>query len=404
MSDTALPVIFHYGTNTQRLAFTPSPAAGVNQLYIWYETDTNNAYVYTTGWHQISSSSIGTVTNTGTLTSGKTIIGNGSADVTVSSLTATIVKSTSGTLAAATAGTDYVVPWSDICQGRLTTESGVPLSTADRTAQGTIYFTPAIGANAITNGQIALYNGSAVVVVPFTQLSLGLTVTSGKNYDVFVDYNSGTPQLVLSAAWTTDTARADALGVQSGLIIKSGTAAYRWVGTIRASGSNVTADSGGGSTTQVGGQRFVWNAYQQLPRWLRVIDTTNTWSYTVNTTRVADNATAPSNCVEYVVGAAATMLSASLVASVKLANSNNNDARAGIGIDSSTTYSGLVGEAYNALSSGVHMTISSSYDGTPGLGYHYVAWLETGGDGTCIFVGDDGSTGVQSGLRAVLLG
>lgn len=52
----------------------------------------------------------GTVTNTGTLTSGKTIIGNGSADVTVSSLTATVVNSSSGTLgSASTTGSGNVV-------------------------------------------------------------------------------------------------------------------------------------------------------------------------------------------------------------------------------------------------------------------------------------------------------
>lgn len=45
----------------------------------------------------------GTVTNTGTLTSGKTIVGNGSADVTVSSLTANLVASSSGTLSGAVA-------------------------------------------------------------------------------------------------------------------------------------------------------------------------------------------------------------------------------------------------------------------------------------------------------------
>jgi hypothetical protein len=51
MSDTALPVIFTYGTHAARLLFTPSPAAGVNQLYIWYESDTNEEYHYTTAWH-----------------------------------------------------------------------------------------------------------------------------------------------------------------------------------------------------------------------------------------------------------------------------------------------------------------------------------------------------------------
>lgn len=50
-----------------------------------------------------ASTGSGTVTNTGTLTSGKTIVGNGTTDVTVSSLTANLVASSSGTLAGAVA-------------------------------------------------------------------------------------------------------------------------------------------------------------------------------------------------------------------------------------------------------------------------------------------------------------
>jgi len=60
MSDTALPVIIHYGTDAQRLAFTPSPASGVQQLYKWYSTDTDAEWSYTTGWHQTSGSSSAT--------------------------------------------------------------------------------------------------------------------------------------------------------------------------------------------------------------------------------------------------------------------------------------------------------------------------------------------------------
>lgn len=50
MSDTAYPTFQHYGTNAQRLAFTPAPAAGTQPIYIWYETDTNLTYIYTTAW------------------------------------------------------------------------------------------------------------------------------------------------------------------------------------------------------------------------------------------------------------------------------------------------------------------------------------------------------------------
>lgn len=52
----------------------------------------------------------GNVTTSATLTSGKTIQGNGTTDVTVSSLTATVTKYASGTPSAATDGTDYLSP------------------------------------------------------------------------------------------------------------------------------------------------------------------------------------------------------------------------------------------------------------------------------------------------------
>ena len=59
MSDSAYQVFQHYGTNAQRLAFTPNPPTsptGTQPLYIWFETDTSNTYAYTTGWHLISTS------------------------------------------------------------------------------------------------------------------------------------------------------------------------------------------------------------------------------------------------------------------------------------------------------------------------------------------------------------
>ena len=50
MSDTAYPTLQHYGTHAARLAFTPAPASGTQPIYIWYETDTDLTYIYTTAW------------------------------------------------------------------------------------------------------------------------------------------------------------------------------------------------------------------------------------------------------------------------------------------------------------------------------------------------------------------
>jgi hypothetical protein len=54
----------HYGTNAERLAFTPSPPASGQPLYGWRETDTGNTYVYDTAWHLLAAAGAIT-TNTG---------------------------------------------------------------------------------------------------------------------------------------------------------------------------------------------------------------------------------------------------------------------------------------------------------------------------------------------------
>lgn len=56
MSDTTYNKYQHYGTAAERAAFTPSPPAGVKPIYIWYETDTGNTYLYHTSWIQLNSS------------------------------------------------------------------------------------------------------------------------------------------------------------------------------------------------------------------------------------------------------------------------------------------------------------------------------------------------------------
>lgn len=54
MSDNVYSTFQHYGTNAQRLAFVPNPAAGIQPIYIWFETDTGDTYLYDTSWHLIS--------------------------------------------------------------------------------------------------------------------------------------------------------------------------------------------------------------------------------------------------------------------------------------------------------------------------------------------------------------
>lgn len=135
-------------------------------------------------------------------------------------------------------------------QLRLSLVSGNPISLTDSSSVGTVYYTPYNGS------AIQLYNGSNWEVFALSELSLSLTATQDKNYDIFIDYNAGTPQMVLGTAWTNDTTRADALAYQNGRLVKSGTAAYLYVGTIRANGTNTTIDTEA--------LRYVYNYYNRI--------------------------------------------------------------------------------------------------------------------------------------------
>lgn len=274
--------------------------------------------------------------------------------------------------------------------GRLTTESGVPVSTSNRTAQGTLYYTPYL------NNQVWTYDSSVWTYHTFSEQSLALTVTSGKNYDVFEV--AGT-SIELSAAWTNDTTRADALAQQDGVWVKSSDHSRLWIGTIRASGSNQTADSGGDTTTQVGGQRYVWNYYNQVPRFARVFDSTSTWSYTTQTIRQANGAAG--NKCEYVTGLISTLVTASLVANIDVDSNATFAASSGIGVDATNAFSGNTGSAFNTDPvSGIFVSLPANYSGYPGLGYHFISWNEYGADGGSIFRGAFNAT--HSGLTVNL--
>ncbi len=160
-------------------------------------------------------------------------------------------------------------------QGRLTTESGVPISSSNRTAQSTLYYTPFIG------NKIALYDGTRWGVHSFTERSFAISgLTSGKNYDVFLYDNSGTLTLELSAAWTNDTTRADALTTQDGIYVKSGATTRRWLGVIRTTDTDKIEDS---ETN-----RFVWNLYNQTARPCKSSNNTS-HTYTTSTLREWNN-------------------------------------------------------------------------------------------------------------------
>lgn len=268
-----------------------------------------------------------------------------------------------------------------ICEGRLTTESGVPVSASDRSAQGTIYFTPYNG------NRISLYDGTRWKLYSFSELSLSLTMTVDKNYDVYVYDNSGTLTLELSAAWTNDTTRADALGTQDGIYIKSGTSTRRCVGTIRASASNQTEDS----VTK----RFVWNMYNRVQRNMIKLDSTTSWTYGTNSWRAARGDS--TNRLQMVVGLAESMIETLVIVS---GYGSASDGRIGIDEDGSSTPETTCQVSYVPNTSGsFSLPLLAKLTKIIPLGFHYYQWVEIkDAGGNITFEGANQRAGISGSL------
>jgi len=258
--------------------------------------------------------------------------------------------------------------------GRLTLETGVPASSSDQTAKSTLYYTPYSG------NRIDLWDGSIWRPFLFAETSLSLLLTNNKNYDVFGYINTGTNtlNLELSTAWTTDTARATALTTQDGILVKSGASTRRYLGTLRANGTNVTEDSKA--------RRFVWNHYNRTTRLLATTETMATsWTYTSTAWRQANATT--TNRVNFVVGADDTFVA--LQVNVVLSNSaSGNGGLAAVGYDTTTDYTEMpngvsrIATLRSGSANHVVTGISTNF-GYPAIGHHYCSWNEAGpGTGT----------------------
>ncbi len=269
--------------------------------------------------------------------------------------------------------------------GRLTLTTAVPVTTADVTAAGTLYYTPYQG------NQIPLYNGTSWEMFVFAELSIAVPAVATQVYDVFVDYNAGTPILAL-VAWTNDTTRATALTLQDGVLVKTGATGQRYVGTVRTVAASQLNDSLL--------LRHVWNYYNRVPRPLEVTDATASWTYTTATVRQARGSAA--NQVDVVIGVQEALLDLDLFAN-GINDTGGTDQSVGIGEDSTTTYaSGVWWDASSSTNMAAHARLVKY----PAIGRHVYSWNEwSEAVGTSTWFGTNTKGGtVASGLRGSILG
>lgn len=319
--------------------------------------------------------------------------------------------------------------------GRLTLTTATPETTADVTAATILYYTPYKG------DIISLYDGSNWVPASFVEVSIPLTTTQSgtthtnttidgltdtsqlcagmqvtgtnvaantvinsissstaivvnnattgsatntmtfklppsKVHDVWGYLSAGTVKLEF-LAWTSDTARATALTTQNGVDVKTGDATRRLLGTIR---TTTTA----GQTEDSIARRFVSNRYKDVARAMQVNDATATWVYSTATWRQANANTG--NQLDYVC-CVARPIQAVVVGQVTSGTTVNS--AVGIGVDAIPAASAaVISLSPSVPSSGLSVNMWAYYAGTPGVGRHFITWIEIGsGGGTQTWLG-----------------
>lgn len=315
-------------------------------------------------------------------------------------------------------------------QGRLTLTAGVATPISDVSGAINLYYVPGgVGLS------VPHWNGTDVEDISISAgLSLVLDPASGhsgyhqagKNFDLFVFDDVGTMRLGSGPAWNagtvagSDTARgtgANSTDLESfeGLIVNKNDISLRfgacsgdlvsvaarqatYVGSFRA-----TAD---GQATDTRSRRLLFNAYNLRLVSIGVRDVSNTWAYSINTFRQARGDA--SNKVEILAGLVGNAVSLSLNAIASFSGTNQF-AGIGIGLDSTTTHA-IDSQNGVCFTGNVDdfptVNLKASYAGYPGLGYHYLAWLEAGsGAGVQTWYGTNGDTSsFKTGMAGTMLG
>jgi hypothetical protein len=272
--------------------------------------------------------------------------------------------------------------------GRLTLATGDPLPAADIASSATLFFTPYKG------NRVSLYVPDyGWRVYSFAELTLDISgFTIAKNYDIFLYDNAGTLTLE-GLVWSNDTLRATALLSQDGRWVKTGSLNKLYLGTIRMNAAGATCD-----TLKA---RFIWNNYNRANRAIKVIDTTDSWTYATATFRPMNNAAA--NKFEYVVGIVEEPIYLHYIQAAYNGGAGNVAFICGFGRDSTSVSTPTISGYGHAVGANIYSTAIAIFNDLPTLGFHYLQLLECATTGSTTFLGDGGLTYQNSGAIGWIL-
>ncbi len=285
--------------------------------------------------------------------------------------------------------------------GRITLVSGSPVTTIDISAATTIFYTPHI------HNRVPLWDGGQWSLTAITELSQALSDATkspaaavlNSNYDLFIWDDAGTIRLSRGPPWVSNTDRGSGAGTTqltraegrwvNGWGISNGPGAFlgTYVGTIRTNADAKAYD--------IVNQRFVWNAYNRVPRPMLVRETTGAASWTYDTDAFRQANANSLNQLSFVIGIQTDEVSAEVRGLFPFATMLSGHGvgppvgavAVGIGIDSTTVNgAGL----FNARPINDGGDLWAIYRGPSGAGLRNLVWLEKGTgdpDSTTLWVG-----------------
>lgn len=356
----------------------------------WYKADATNAYSSTTATlvgmvpNAVSSGVSGTIRLGGSLTMPSASLTAGTdyyASGTPGALTSTApararlvgrADTTQTILLRLQYSQDPSLPLST-CEGRITLTAATPVTTADVTAATAVKWTPYKG------NRCPLYDGTTWQTLTFAELSLALgTDTTGFNYDLFGFISSGA-WAIERLVWTNDTTRATTLTLQDGVLVKTGDATRRYLGTYRTTGAGQTEDSFA--------KGYVWNYYNRVSRWLNVTEATGNWTYT--TAAYRQTRASAANQVTLVVGVAEEKVT--IYGHAGFSNTNTGvQIESGIGNNSTSTPAAGALAFASITTAAIFQSLDTSFREYPSVGLHTYMLLEySAATGTTTWYGND---------------
>ncbi len=283
-------------------------------------------------------------------------------------------------------------------------DTNAPVLTGDAVSQTAVYLHPFHGNMALAS------NGSSIYPRQFTKQTLTLVSAHVANtiYDCFAWDDNGTLRFVTGPAWFNSAAGGGSRGSGAGtteLTLLDGVyvnavsmtgrnGATTWtvpalsavyVGSIYMDGTNgeLTCHRTFGQSRKWG----VWNAWNRRPIILKMGDSTGSWTYSSTTIRQSNGASG--NTAAIFSGLAEELFHINTSQSVTLAN-NGSAGFSGIGVNSTTAYSGRRGAASAGASTGIGQSVelAAKHVVAPSLGIQNINFLEsTNGSGTQTFYG-----------------